>query len=146
MNSLDPYLKLFDNISWTVTDGGDLSQIKFHDTDLPMDADLNRLQQLSTPLTTGPIKIYYIGDLQIPITYPAGMSFLDVLGAINTFYSSIIPKEILLQILEKPDSYSCVIGAIEKGYPITFVELLGDHVYFGGIGKTKDGYWIGLES
>lgn len=94
-----------------------------------MSADLSRLQQLSVPLINGPIKIYYIGDLQIPIVYPPGV--------INTFYSSIIPKEILLQILDKPDSYSCVIDAIKTGFPINFGELLGDHTHFGGIGKTK---------
>lgn len=30
MNSLDPYLSLFDNITWTVTDGGNLSEIQIY--------------------------------------------------------------------------------------------------------------------
>lgn len=146
MNSLDPYLKLFNNISWTVTDGGNLSNIIFHDTNLPINADPKRFQELSVPLTTSPIKIYYIADLEIPICYPAGMSFLDILGAINTFYSSSVSREFILQNSDKIDGCSGVMDAIKRGQDVTFVEFLGDHVYFGGIGKRKDGYFIGLES
>ena len=146
MNSLDPYLKLFDNISWTLTDGGDLSDIRFHDTELPINADPKRFQELLVPLTTGPIKIYYIADLEIQIVYSPGMSFLDILGAINTFYSSHVSKEFILQNSGKIYGCSGVIDAINNGEDVTFVEFLGDHVYFGGIGKRKDGYFIGLES
>lgn len=150
MNSLDPYLESFNSIYWNIPAGGDLRNIKFADTEESIISDPIRYQQLLQPLTTGPIKIYFQDENEnrIAIQYPAGMTAIHILGAINTFYDQPISQQFLSELKQFPEQYDL------RYYPIaaekirlgrivpTRRDFLADHSFFVGLIKYNDGYAV----
>lgn len=148
MNSLDQYLNLFDNISWHISDGGNTSDIYYNDTDQPIHTD-PRFQQLLVPLTTGPIKIYFVDEdgNEVEIEYPAGLRGIDILGAINTFYDRPISQQFYSELLRSPAEYGLDIypeaaEKIQRGQVPAIRDFLVDKDRFAAIRKYKDGYEV----
>lgn len=151
MNSFDQYLGAFSNLYWNIPSGGDLGGILFIDTNKSLVADMNRYQQLIQPLSNFPIKLYFEdenGD-KVGIQYPAGMSFLHILGAINTFYDQPVSQDFIYNLREYPEAYE-----VEKNYPFAAEKLrygkvtptrrdfLPNRLFFAGLEKSNDGYKV----
>lgn|SRR3990167_779007 len=80
--SLDKYQKLFNLVEWDISQGGDTENIKYNE--IP----IYKLEIPYEPLTTSEFTIEFeIGNKSSWGTYPAGLSLVDVLGAVNTYYS-----------------------------------------------------------
>lgn len=137
-------LSLLENFSWVIPNGGDLSNIISLDNDLPLSNDPARLRELTQSIINEPFKLYFFDEHgnETAILYPAGLSALHVLGAINTYYQS--PIENIPNVRE--DYYPSVAEKRRNGQPIVRADLMLDHQYYEGLMRYKDGYMVSLGS
>lgn len=164
LNSLDSHLDLFGDISWSIPSGGSLSSdLGYFDdqTDeiIPLAQDPARIQRLSVPLTTGPTRLYFFdkdGE-EVGFEYPAGLTGLQVLGAINTFYSKPIDQGLLAELTRNQETYAHDYGGGRVYYPAFIEEIkagrvpaerdfMADHQFFEGLRHYKDGYTVAIGS
>lgn len=155
LNSLDPYLNLFNDLSWDISQDGNTSDIGYYDQNDQYILIQNdpRFQQFLVPLTTGPIRLYFFDEdgNEVGFQYPAGLRGIDVLGAVNTFYDQPISEEFLRELYQDPKhhalEYNDTAAEKVKNFEIpTLRDFMGNHVFFEGFGKYKDGYTVSLGS
>lgn len=99
---------------------------------------------MNKPVTTQPLTLYLTasGNKNEKYIYRSGMSILDILGAIYTYYQ----QPMTINEIKSSDVYNeeCRKDALEN--MTTRMEWMGDHVYFDGLFWDKDGYRISLGS
>lgn len=151
MSLLDFYIRLFDNLNWNISD---ISDITFKGSNLPLNQD-PRFQEFFTPLTSGPIQIYYPDEYgnkngeDIGFEYPAGLRGIDILGAISTFYNSPIDEKWLAELKQtgEIENFPSAVEKIRRGQTPTHLDFLGNHVLFKGIRKSLTGnYYVRLSN
>lgn len=144
----DPVEDLFDGLTWFITKGDTLDNITYFDENelvfVRIYKDPTLLQRFLVPLTSQPIIICYTDEQgnDYRIQYPAGMTGLHILGAINTFYTRPYSQETIDHIMQNPNEYPGDYQMIQSGRIPTIKDALADSdkQTFVGLRKYKDCY------
>lgn len=143
--SLDQYLPSLNKFSWNLERYKDNNDL-WYDNDVLSSEDI---QQFSNPLPIPSFKLYFdmepISKTTIENVYPAGLSILQILGSIQTFYD----QPITLNELRSMNPVD--IDKLESDHPGSLERIrLGQLVprkfalpyEFGGLQPYGDGYKV----
>lgn len=144
------YLDILDKFNWEIPTGGGLENIWYKDQCLSERPDI--IQQFSQSTTIPSIIIYFpIGywqEIFTPFKYPSGMSVLQILGAIDTFYKKLLTVQEFQRMSERDrDLENVTIGdnmIFEDGRPVTRGETIPP--FFEGMEPFEGGYTLILSS
>lgn len=145
--SLGSHVYKFDRIDWIIGRGSEGDTLYFEGKPIT-----ENLEYLSRPITdstyTGlPLTLYFpIGHMAKVLHYPGRLSVIDILGAINTFYSQPITlADIDMLDEEEMDQLYEIVTDVRRGKQIPRIELLEGRTVFKGLTPYRNGYAIDLE-